>query len=68
MIAGIVSDLAGGVPKPQIARKVHCTLSQVILRICTDLHDATGLNKVALRGGVFMNVLLLSATRASLNR
>jgi len=49
-----------GVPAPVIAARFHRAVADLILRLSLHLRRAAGLNRVALTGGVFQNVTLLS--------
>lgn len=49
-----------GVPAGRIATKFHATLAEMILETCDRLRALTGLQRVALSGGVFQNVCLLT--------
>jgi hydrogenase maturation protein HypF len=61
IVRGVVEDLLGEVPAPRIAARFHATLADVIARACERIRARTGLGSVALSGGVFQNVRLLSA-------
>ncbi|NND95923.1 MAG: carbamoyltransferase HypF [Pirellulaceae bacterium] len=58
MIQGIVRDRRGQVDSGVIARRFHDTLSAIIVGTCLRLADETGLDRVALSGGVFINAIL----------
>jgi hydrogenase maturation protein HypF len=60
IIRGVVRDLIKGEPAPRIAAKFHATLAAIILEVCRQLRTLTGQRRVALSGGVFQNVLLLT--------
>jgi len=62
IIKGVVQDLTRGEPAPLIAAKFHATLGEIILEVCCRIRELTGLGQVALSGGVFQNVRLLTAT------
>ena len=51
----IVKDLEMGTDISKISAKFHNTLTEVILSICIDIKRNTGINTVALSGGVFQN-------------
>jgi hydrogenase maturation protein HypF len=55
----LLDDAARGTPVPAIDRRFHDTVAEMILRVSARLRDQTGLNTVALSGGVFQNRLLL---------
>jgi len=59
VIRGIVSDLRSGTDKGLIARKFHNTIVQMIVSVAEKLRDETGIEYVALSGGVFQNSIIL---------
>ncbi|MBN1176851.1 MAG: carbamoyltransferase HypF [Dehalococcoidales bacterium] len=59
LLAAIVNDLHNRTPKARIAARFHNTVAQMILEICQKISPKTGINGVALSGGVFQNRLLL---------
>lgn len=58
LIRAIVNDVNGGISASRIARRFHTTLAGLAADVCVHLHKITGINAVALSGGVFMNKLL----------
>ncbi|HET7018190.1 MAG TPA: carbamoyltransferase HypF [Streptosporangiaceae bacterium] len=60
LIRAIVDDLGTGVPKDLIAARFHNTVARIITVTCVALRNETNLRTVALSGGVFQNLLLLS--------
>jgi hydrogenase maturation protein HypF len=62
LVRATVDDLCRGVPVPVIAARFHNGLADAITRTCVSLRDTTGLDVVALSGGVFQNLLLLDRT------
>ena len=67
IIRGVVSDISEGVSVPTIAGKFHNTMAKIILNICLRVRKASGIEKVALSGGVFQNTLLLNKTSTLLD-
>ena len=67
MIAGIVEEIRQGTPVETISSTFHSTVADIVARVCRELRDTTGLNRVALSGGVFQNVLLLGMVLKRLN-
>jgi hydrogenase maturation protein HypF len=59
MIRAIVNDIQKGVPIPQIAYRFHRSIAELLATACIRAREQTGLNVVALSGGVFQNRLLL---------
>ena len=62
LIAATAEDVRRGISAGLIARRFHSTLVEIISQTCGRLRDQTGLDVVALSGGVFMNGLLLGET------
>ncbi|MER7502620.1 carbamoyltransferase HypF [Nonomuraea pusilla] len=59
LVRAAADDLAGGAPPAVIAARFHNGLGEALVRCCAALRETTGLESVALSGGVFQNVLLL---------
>ncbi len=65
VIRRAVEDLLAGVPSPEVSAKFHLGVVNLIASVARNVRDARRLNRVALSGGVFQNMLLLeSACRA----
>ena len=60
LILAATEDLLAGVTPPVIAARFHNGVADLIVRTCIQLHAETGLTTVALSGGVFQNLLLLT--------
>jgi hydrogenase maturation protein HypF len=54
-----VEDLSQGVSKATISAKFHNTVARIICQMCQLIAKSSGINQVALSGGVFQNRLLL---------
>ena len=65
---GIVSDLERRVEVESISSKFHNTMAKIILNMCIKIRKTSGLNRVALSGGVFQNSLLLENTYVLLDK
>ncbi len=69
-LAPAVRDLVAkrdrGVPAVTLARRFHTTIAALIKEVCCKLRERTGINEVALSGGVFYNRILLTETTALL--
>jgi hydrogenase maturation protein HypF len=63
---GILSDLERGTPTSTSAGRFHLTVAAMIEEVLRRLRDETGLNRVALGGGTFMNRLLFRLLRQKL--
>lgn len=59
LIHAIVNDIQQGVPAPAIAHRFHMSIAALFAQACARIRKQTGLNTVALSGGVFQNRLLL---------
>jgi hydrogenase maturation protein HypF len=66
LIRAVVSDIQQGVAAPMIARRFHYTIAELLASACHTTRQQTGLNVVALSGGVFQNRLLLERLIARL--
>ena len=66
VISGVAADRRRGVPAADIARRFHSTLVEAIRRTCGRLREESGLGRVVLSGGVFMNEILLAESVAGL--
>ncbi|MFH1625398.1 MAG: carbamoyltransferase HypF [Pseudomonadota bacterium] len=60
VIGGIVEDLKAGREKALISARFHNTISGILVDVCKRIRERTALNTVALSGGVFQNMRLLS--------
>ncbi len=60
IIRGVVKDIESGCPVDLISARFHTTLIDLFAELCDRLRRDTGLNRVALSGGSFQNVILLS--------
>jgi hydrogenase maturation protein HypF len=61
-IRQIVNELCGGVSIPEIAGRFHDTVVSAIVALCCKIKAQTGINRVALSGGVFQNVRMIEST------
>ena len=66
VIRRITEDLMKGVPAGLVSRKFHNTLIHLFSRICQNLRKTTGINDIALSGGVFQNMTLLNGMTRNL--
>jgi hydrogenase maturation protein HypF len=66
VLRAIVADLRNGSPVGAIAAGFHVAVARLIAEMADRLRSRTGLDRVALSGGVFQNVLLVRLTRAKL--
>jgi hydrogenase maturation protein HypF len=59
-IRAVVADVQAGVRAGVISARFHNGLAQMVCDVCMRLRGETGLQEVALSGGVFQNVTLLA--------
>ncbi len=59
MIKEIVKDIKSGVSKRSVSQKFHHTIVVSGVKMCERIRGETGINSVALSGGVFQNRLIL---------
>jgi hydrogenase maturation protein HypF len=62
VIAAVVEDLLSGRPAPDISATFHRTMAEIILATCNELRAENGVTTVALSGGTFQNMLLITQT------
>jgi len=62
LFQAILEDLKQGSSKARISVKFHNTVAQMTKEMCQLIASETGINQVALSGGVFQNRLLLKKT------
>ncbi len=59
MFQAMLSDLRANVPLPTLAGRFHNTLAGLLQRVCQKVRTQTGIEEVALSGGVWQNMTLL---------
>jgi hydrogenase maturation protein HypF len=64
----LISDCLAGQSKAIIAGRFHQSLAKGLTDMCLGLRERTGLNLIALSGGVFQNGLLLQQVKARLDK
>lgn len=62
IITGIIEDVEHGVGTAVSSAKFHATMAEVIRETCRRIRARTGVSDVALSGGVFQNLRLLTET------
>jgi hydrogenase maturation protein HypF len=62
MFRSMIDDMNHKRPASYIAGRFHETVAEVVLAVCRMLVEKTGINRIALSGGVFQNCLLLELT------
>ena len=68
IIHGVVQDLADGCSPSAISTRFHNTLIRLFDALCRHLRSTTGIDRVALSGGVFQNSRLLKGLGAALEK
>jgi hydrogenase maturation protein HypF len=68
LVRAVVDDLRAATPVPVIAARFHNGLAAAVVEVCVRLRESTGIDVVALSGGVFQNVLLLQRVTPMLDR
>src|SRR6266487_1497901 len=68
LIKAIVNDIEQGTPREQIARRFHLSIADMLANACAEVRTQSGLQIVALSGGVFQNRLLLEELVALLKK
>jgi len=68
IIRGVVRDLRQGLCPATISARFHNTLIVLFDQLCRHLRTATGIDQVALSGGVFQNNRLLTGLTAALEK
>jgi hydrogenase maturation protein HypF len=67
LVRSVVADLRAATPVPVIAARFHNGLAAAVVEVCVRLRESTGIDVVALSGGVFQNVLLLQRVTGMLD-
>ena len=62
VIREIVGDLHAGVAVPKIAARFHNGVAHMVNQVCRAIRDQSDVDEVALSGGVWQNIVLLSRT------
>jgi hydrogenase maturation protein HypF len=68
VVRAILHDLAHQPDRPRIARRFHWTLVEMIVAVCGRIRARSGLRRVVLSGGTFMNGLLTGEVMRRLTR
>jgi hydrogenase maturation protein HypF len=67
-IRALIKDALAGVHVSKISARFHNGLAACVLEICSNIRLETGIDEVALSGGVWQNITLLGRTLSLLNR
>lgn len=60
LVSSVASDVDAGVPRPIIAARFHNAVADLVAESCALARDESGIETVALSGGVFQNAALLT--------
>lgn len=60
IVCGVVNDMSKGVHPSDISSKFHATVIKLFSELCDVIRKESGLNRIALSGGVFQNSIILS--------
>jgi hydrogenase maturation protein HypF len=66
LVRAVVADLVAGTGPDVVAARFHRAMAELIVAGCAELTERTGLRLVALSGGVFSNLLLVTMVIARL--
>jgi hydrogenase maturation protein HypF len=58
-IQSILSDFLNGVSPAIISGRFHRTIAEIVLEVCQMIRKETGIQSIALSGGVWQNITLL---------
>ena len=67
LLQGVIDDVRSNQPAGLIGARFHQTLCAMAVDICKSTRNETGINEVALSGGVWQNQTLLTLTRERLS-
>jgi hydrogenase maturation protein HypF len=66
-VEALIKDVQSGVSLSKISAKFHNGLAECVLEICLRIRSETGIDQVAMSGGVWQNITLLRRTLSLLN-
>ncbi|MGA2490380.1 MAG: carbamoyltransferase HypF [Anaerolineales bacterium] len=67
-IRGLLADIHNGIAIPVISARFHNGMAELAYQVCTEIRRQTGINEVALSGGVWQNMALLERATRKLRR
>jgi len=68
VIRAVAADVLGGVPAATVAARFHRGVAGLVVTLAERIRGATGLDTVALSGGVFQNAVLVEEVHERLDR
>jgi hydrogenase maturation protein HypF len=67
VLSSLIADLRGGAPREALAAGFHRAVAHLVAELAIGVAAETGIDRIALSGGVFQNVELLTLVRAELS-
>jgi hydrogenase maturation protein HypF len=67
VISSLLADIQSGVPTPILSARFHNGVADMVRNICGRIRHETGLNEIAMSGGVWQNMMLLEHTMRGLH-
>jgi hydrogenase maturation protein HypF len=67
-VEALIDDVMAGVTASKISARFHNGLAKCVLEICSRIRSETGIDEVALSGGVWQNITLLGRTLSLLKK
>jgi hydrogenase maturation protein HypF len=67
-VEALIKEVMDGVDKSKISARFHNGLAVCVLEICLKIRSETGIDEVALSGGVWQNITLLRRTLSLLDK
>jgi hydrogenase maturation protein HypF len=67
VVRSVVADLRDGVDVPLVAARFHAGVAGLVIELCRRARERSGLETVALGGGVFQNAVLLASVLTGLD-
>ncbi len=68
LFAALVADLRAGISRPKIAARFHNGVARMVVDVCREIGNSTGLRQVVLSGGVWQNRALLMRALPALQK
>ncbi|MEU6662061.1 carbamoyltransferase HypF [Streptomyces sp. NPDC046821] len=68
LLTAVVADVLDGTPAAVVAARFHHAVARLVRVVCAAARDETGVETVALTGGVFANTVLSSACAEGLRK
>ena len=62
LLNAVTADVLAGLPVQRISARFHNAVANLVLQLSQDMRHNSGINQVALSGGVFQNTTLLQRT------